>query len=78
MPEKGTSFLNPSNDAAVCSGNVLTSQRLVDVIFKCFNQCAASQGCMNNVIFGNQNFAYYETVAGGAGAGPNYNGCSAV
>lgn len=49
-------------------GNVLTSQRIVDVILKAFGACAASQGCMNNVTFGTETLGYYETVAGGAGA----------
>ena len=50
VPEK--SLLNPSENKAVVAGNVLTSQRIVDVIFKAFSTVAASQGCMNNVIFG--------------------------
>ncbi|KAM9308642.1 5-oxoprolinase [Gastrophryne carolinensis] len=72
------SILDPSPDAAVVGGNVLTSQRIVDVIFKAFQVCAASQGCMNNVTFGNQNTGYYETVAGGAGAGPHWGGRSGI
>lgn len=72
------SILDPSADAAVVGGNVLTSQRIVDVIFKAFQVCAASQGCMNNVTFGNQNIGYYETVAGGAGAGPRWDGRSGI
>ena len=61
-------MLDPSDDAAVIGGNVLTCQRVVDVIFKAFSACAASQGCMNNTTFGDESFGYYETVAGGAGA----------
>ncbi len=72
------SLLAPSDKAAVAAGNVLTSQRITDVIFKAFNTCAASQGCMNNLTFGNDQFAYYETIAGGAGAGPSWHGQSAV
>ncbi|MBT3923987.1 MAG: 5-oxoprolinase [Nitrospina sp.] len=72
------SLLAPSDNAAVAAGNVLTSQRITDVIFKAFNACAASQGCMNNLTFGNDHFAYYETIAGGAGAGPDWSGQSAV
>ncbi|KAJ5499822.1 Hydantoinaseoxoprolinase N-terminal [Penicillium expansum] len=67
------SLLRPSFEAAVCAGNVLTSQRIVDVIFKSFKICAASQGCMNNFTFGNDGengFGYYETIAGGSGGGP--------
>ncbi|KAG0427316.1 hypothetical protein HPB47_025621, partial [Ixodes persulcatus] len=72
------SLLNPSADAAVVGGNVLTSQRVVDVIFKAFGTCAASQGCMNNITFGDDSLGYYETVAGGAGAGPDWHGRSGV
>lgn len=72
------SLLAPSDHAAVAAGNVLTSQRITDVIFKAFKACAASQGCMNNLTFGNEQFAYYETIAGGAGAGPDWHGQSAV
>ena len=72
------SLLAPSDKAAVAAGNVLTSQRITDVIFKAFKACAASQGCMNNLTFGNDQFAYYETIAGGAGAGPSWHGQSAV
>lgn len=49
------------------SGNVLTSQRVTDVILKAFEVCAASQGCMNNITFGDESVGYYETVAGGSG-----------
>jgi len=72
------SLLKPSNDAAVVGGNVLTSQRLVDVVLRAFGACAASQGCMNNLTFGNATVGYYETIAGGAGAGPDWNGSSGV
>jgi len=66
IPE-GT-LLNPYTNAAVVGGNVLTSQRVCDVILKAFNACGASQGCMNNITFGDDTMGYYETVAGGAGA----------
>lgn len=72
------SLLNPSGNAAVVGGNVLTSQRIVDVIFKAFQAAAASQGCMNNLTFGDSTFGYYETIGGGSGAGPGWNGCSGV
>uniref|UniRef100_A0A8C7SLX5 5-oxoprolinase, ATP-hydrolysing n=1 Tax=Oncorhynchus mykiss TaxID=8022 RepID=A0A8C7SLX5_ONCMY len=72
------SILQPSQNAAVVGGNVLTSQRVVDVIFRAFEVCAASQGCMNNVTFGSEGSGYYETVAGGAGAGPGWTGRSGV
>ncbi|PHH77896.1 hypothetical protein CDD82_3302 [Ophiocordyceps australis] len=82
------SLLSPSPGAAVVGGNVLTSQRVTDVIFKAFQACAASQGCCNNLTFGfggNQpgreavrGFGYYETIAGGSGAGPDWHGTSGV
>lgn len=71
-------ILTPSEVAAVVGGNVLTSQRVTDVIFRAFEVCAASQGCMNNVTFGDDSVGYYETVAGGAGAGPTWHGKSGV
>ena len=71
-------LLDPSPDAAVVGGNVLTSQRVVDVVLKAFGVAAASQGCMNNFTFGNERFGYYETVGGGAGAGPTWHGQSGV
>ncbi|PAV60150.1 hypothetical protein WR25_18508 isoform F [Diploscapter pachys] len=71
-------ILSPSDDAAVVGGNVLTSQRLCDVIFKAFGAVAASQGCMNNVTFGDESMGYYETIAGGSGAGNGWNGRDAI
>ena len=72
------SLLDPDPEAAVVGGNVLTSQRVVDVILKAFGVAAASQGCMNNLTFGDESFGYYETIGGGAGAGPNWVGQSGV
>ncbi len=72
------SLLAPSPQAAVVGGNVLTSQRVVDVVLKAFGVAAASQGCMNNFTFGNERFGYYETIGGGAGAGPDWHGQSGV
>ncbi|XP_055389292.1 5-oxoprolinase isoform X2 [Condylostylus longicornis] len=72
------SILDPSENAAVVGGNVLTSQRVVDVVLKAFRICAASQGCMNNITIGDDTWGYYETVAGGSGAGPNWNGAGGV
>ena len=72
------SLLHPSDDAGVVGGNVLTSQRVVDVVLRAFDACAASQGCMNNLTFGDDQFGYYETIAGGAGAGPTWDGTSGV
>ena len=115
-------LLNPPEHVAVVGGNVLTSQRVTDVVLKAFRVCAASQGCMNNLtyvkllpgslwcvfvtfflffkwvqvleitVLGNekclsiQHFdnaspcfpSYYETIAGGAGAGPTWQGQSGV
>jgi 5-oxoprolinase (ATP-hydrolysing) len=72
------SLLDPSTEAAVVGGNVLTSQRVVDVVLKAFGVVAASQGCMNNFTFGNARFGYYETIGGGAGAGPTWHGQTGV
>ncbi|XP_078443289.1 oxoprolinase 1 [Wolffia australiana] len=72
------SLLAPSDRAAVVGGNVLTSQRVTDVVLAAFRACAGSQGCMNNLTFGDGGFGYYETVGGGAGAGPGWAGASAV
>ncbi|MEN8200046.1 MAG: hydantoinase B/oxoprolinase family protein, partial [Thermodesulfobacteriota bacterium] len=71
-------LLDPSPEAAVVGGNVLTSQRVVDVVLKAFGVAAGSQGCMNNFTFGNDRFGYYETIGGGAGAGPDWHGQSGV
>lgn len=72
------SILDPSDGAAVVGGNVLTSQRVVDTVLKAFQFCAASQGCMNNVTIGDETWGYYETVAGGSGAGPTWHGTGGV
>ncbi|KAE9597078.1 hypothetical protein Lal_00007721 [Lupinus albus] len=72
------SFLSPSDSAAVVGGNVLTSQRITDVVFTAFQACACSQGCMNNLTFGDDTFGYYETIGGGSGAGPKWDGTSGV
>ncbi|CDF34748.1 5-oxo-L-prolinase [Chondrus crispus] len=76
IPE--SSILSPSPTAAVVGGNVLTSQRLTDVILGAFKACAASQGCMNNLTFGDETMGYYETIGGGCGAGSSWNGTSGV
>ncbi|KAK9288560.1 hypothetical protein L1049_017019 [Liquidambar formosana] len=72
------SFLSPSDKAAVVGGNVLTSQRITDVVLTAFQACACSQGCMNNLTFGDDTFGYYETIGGGSGAGPSWDGTSGV
>jgi 5-oxoprolinase (ATP-hydrolysing) len=71
-------ILNPAPGRAVAGGNVETSQRVVDVLLAALDAAAASQGTMNNVSFGQRDFGYYETIAGGAGAGPTFDGASAV
>ncbi|CAN8232896.1 unnamed protein product [Cochlearia groenlandica] len=72
------SFLSPSEKAAVVGGNVLTSQRVTDVVLTAFQACACSQGCMNNLTFGDDTFGYYETIGGGCGAGPTWDGTSGI
>ncbi|GAV65993.1 Hydantoinase_A domain-containing protein/Hydantoinase_B domain-containing protein/Hydant_A_N domain-containing protein [Cephalotus follicularis] len=72
------SFLSPSDKAAVVGGNVLTSQRVTDVVLTALQACACSQGCMNNLTFGDDTFGYYETIGGGSGAGPSWDGTSGV
>ncbi len=72
------SILNPRRGAAVVAGNVETSQIVVDVLYGALGVLAASQGTMNNFTFGNDIHQYYETIAGGAGAGPDFDGASAV
>jgi 5-oxoprolinase (ATP-hydrolysing) len=72
------SLLDPPAGAAVVGGNVETSQRLVDVLLGALGLAAASQGTMNNVAFGDESFGHYETIGGGAGAGPGFAGASCV
>jgi 5-oxoprolinase (ATP-hydrolysing) len=72
------SLLDPSRGRAVVSGNVETSQRIVDVLLGALGLVAASQGTMNNVTFGSTDFGYYETIGGGSGAGPDFAGASGV
>jgi 5-oxoprolinase (ATP-hydrolysing) len=72
------SMLAPQPPAAVVAGNVETSQLVTDTLFAATGQLAASQGTMNNFTFGNDTHQYYETIAGGSGAGPGFHGTSAV
>ncbi|MDH4283180.1 MAG: hydantoinase B/oxoprolinase family protein, partial [Myxococcales bacterium] len=72
------SLLWPGPHHAVAAGNVETSQRIVDVLLGALGLAGASQGTMNNVTFGNDRFAYYETLGGGAGATCNRPGASGV
>jgi len=80
LPEH--SVVNPNADAAVVGGNVETSQRIVDVLLGALGLAAASQGTMNNLVFGWQTDSgsaqYYETLGGGSGATPTQPGASAV
>jgi 5-oxoprolinase (ATP-hydrolysing) len=72
------SMLDPQPPAAVAAGNVETSQCIVDALYGALGVLAASQGTMNNLTFGDDQLQYYETIAGGAGAGPGFDGCDAV
>ncbi|ADJ29491.1 5-oxoprolinase (ATP-hydrolyzing) [Nitrosococcus watsonii C-113] len=71
-------LLNPRYPAAVVAGNVETSQCIVDALYGALGVMAAAQGTMNNFTFGNERYQYYETICGGSGAGPNFDGTSAV
>ena len=72
------SMLAPRYPAAVVAGNVETSQAITDALYGALGVLAASQGTMNNFTFGNDRHQYYETIAGGAGAGPDFDGASVV
>ncbi len=72
------SLLNPRPPAAVVAGNVETSQAVVDALLGALGVLAASQGTMNNFTFGNATYQYYETICGGSGAGPGFDGTDAV
>ena len=72
------SFLSPSHGAAVVAGNTEVSQAVCNVLFGALGACAAAQGTMNNLLFGNDSYQYYETVCGGSGAGPDFPGTSGV
>jgi 5-oxoprolinase (ATP-hydrolysing) len=76
LPED--SLVDPRYPAAVVAGNVETSQCITDALLAALGACAASQGTMNNLSFGNDRYQYYETICGGAGAGPGFDGASAV
>jgi len=72
------SLLDPEPDAAVVAGNVETSQAVVDALLASMGAQAGSQGTMNNLTFGDAARQYYETICGGAGAGPGFDGASGV
>ena len=76
IPER--SMLSPRYPAAVVAGNVETSQTITDALYGALGVLAASQGTMNNFTFGNDTYQYYETISGGAGAGPDFDGASVV
>jgi 5-oxoprolinase (ATP-hydrolysing) len=71
-------MLNPRPPAAVVAGNVETSQCVTNALFGALGVMAASQCTMNNFTFGNQRHQYYETISGGSGAGPEFDGTSVV
>jgi 5-oxoprolinase (ATP-hydrolysing) len=72
------SMLRPRHPAAVVAGNVETSQVVTDALFGALGVMAGAQGTMNNFTFGNARHQYYETIAGGSGAGPDYDGADVV
>jgi len=72
------SMLAPQFPAATVAGNVETSQVITDAIYGALGVMAAAQGTMNNLTFGNERYQYYETIAGGSGAGDGFDGTAAV
>ncbi len=72
------SMLNPRYPAAVVAGNVETSQCITDALYGALGVMSAAQGTMNNLTFGNARHQYYETICGGSGAGPDFDGTDAV
>ncbi|HLB79356.1 MAG TPA: hydantoinase B/oxoprolinase family protein [Dongiaceae bacterium] len=72
------SMLNPRYPAAVVAGNVETSQCVTDALYGALGVMAAAQGTMNNFTFGTDRYQYYETICGGSGAGPDFDGTDAV
>jgi len=71
-------MLRAQYPAAVIAGNVETSQIVTDTLYGALGVMAAAQGTMNNFIYGNDAYQYYETLCGGSGAGPGFNGTDAV
>ncbi len=76
IPEN--SLLRPSYPAAVVAGNVETSQHVTNTLLAALGAMANSQGTMNNLTFGNDEYQYYETICSGSPAGPGFNGTDAV
>ncbi|WP_428374693.1 hydantoinase B/oxoprolinase family protein [Lichenicoccus sp.] len=71
-------FLSPAPGAAVVAGNTEVSQAVCVALFGALGRMACSQGTMNNLLFGDATRQYYETICGGAGAGPDFDGASGV
>jgi len=69
---------SPEELPAVVGGNTEVSQRLTDTLLKALDLSACSQGTMNNFLFGNESFGFYETICGGTGAGPGFGGHDAI
>ena len=72
------SMLNPVYPAAVIAGNTEVSQATCNALYGALHVIAGSQATMNNFVWGNDDFQNYETIAGGTGAGPGFDGCDAV
>jgi 5-oxoprolinase (ATP-hydrolysing) len=72
------SMLNPRYPAAVVSGNVETSSCITNALYGALGVLASSPGTMNNFTFGNERYQYYETISGGSGAGPGFDGTDVV
>src|SRR5437660_10402167 len=71
-------MLKPRYPAAVVAGNVETSQCLTETLYGALRVMASAQGTMNNFTYGNERYQYYETIGGGSGAGPGYDGADVV
>ena len=71
-------MINPQYPAAVISGNTEVSQHITDTLFGALGIIAGCQGTMNNFIWGNEKYQNYETICGGSGAGPDFDGTDAV
>ncbi|MBW4024111.1 MAG: 5-oxoprolinase [Proteobacteria bacterium] len=72
------SFLSPEPGAAVVAGNTEVSQAVCNTLFGALGACASAQATMNNLLFGDARRQYYETICGGVGAGPGFDGAAAV
>jgi 5-oxoprolinase (ATP-hydrolysing) len=72
------SLLLPTKKFDVVGGNVFTSHLVTNVVLTTFQTCAFSQGCINKLTFGDNTFGNYETIGGGCGVGPGWNGTTQV